>query len=254
MSEESRKIRLQKFIGETGLLSRRKAEEAISQGRVSVNGRVVTELGTKVDPEQDAILLDGKAITRTSKKTVIVFHKPRRVVTTKSDPEGRKTVMDYLPAEYRHLKPVGRLDFDSEGLILFTDDGELANRIMHPRYGMKKTYLAWVSGIPEKSSLELLLHGVSLTDGPGRFLSVRVLKKEAVPPGAQLEAVVGEGRNRFVRRMFEAVGHPVLRLRRTRIGDLDLGTLQSGRWRLLSQSESELFSRSCGRTPDVSGR
>ena len=237
--------RLQKIIAESGVLSRRKAEDAITQGRVTVNGMVITELGTKVDGDSDQIVVDGRELRRAAVKTVIALHKPRRVVTTKSDPEGRPTVMDYLPSELQHLKPVGRLDFDSEGLLLLTDDGELANRIMHPRYGIHKSYLAWVQGSPSAESLRILLKNVALADGPGRFEAVT--RREGLGASTILEIVVSEGRNRFVRRMLEAIGHPVVRLRRTRVGQLELGELPAGRWRKLQAAEMDRLFASSGR-------
>ncbi|OFZ20534.1 MAG: hypothetical protein A2X94_10905 [Bdellovibrionales bacterium GWB1_55_8] len=236
--------RLQKIIAESGVLSRRKAEEAIVQGRVAVNGKVQTELGAKADPLVDLISVDGRELVRAEQKTILIFHKPRRVVTTKSDPEGRRTVMDYLPPEHRHLKPVGRLDFDSEGMLVFTDDGELANKLMHPSHGIRKSYRAWVRGTPSSEVLERLRKEVVLEDGAGRFESVRVLERTSQMATIQVE--VSEGRNRFVRRMLEAVGHPVLRLRRTRIGQLELGDLAPGHFRALQPEEVKQLLRSGG--------
>ncbi len=230
-------VRLQKAIASTGILSRRKVEEAILAGRVRVNGQLVTELGTKVDPKVDRIELDGKPVVQLDRTRVVLFHKPRRVMTTRHDPEGRRTVMDYFPEDLKSIKPVGRLDYDSEGLLILTDDGEFANRLAHPRYGVRKWYLAWVERAPSPDRLRALEQGVSLEDGPGSFESAKQVRVEK--GGAVLEVVVSEGRNRFVRRMLEAVGHPVIRLKRTRIGEFELGDLQPGRYRVLSSDEHQ---------------
>lgn len=235
MHEKNSRIRLQKLIADSGVLSRRKAEDAIQAGRVEVNGVVVTELGTKVDPAEDEVRVDGLKITRKSEVLVALFHKPRRVVTTKFDPEGRRTIMDFFPAGLQILKPVGRLDYDSEGLLLLTNDGDLANLIAHPRYGVRKLYWVWVRSPVSDSVSRKLCQMVELDDGPGRFERVKKIRTEA--QGDVLEVEVSEGRNRFVRRMFDAVGHPVTRLRRVRIGPLKLERLPPGEFRLMDERE-----------------
>lgn len=237
-------VRIQKVIAASGMLSRRKAEEALMQGRVSVNGHIVTELGTRVDPERDEIRIDSVLLGLPEQTQVILFHKPRRVITTKSDPQNRKTIMDFFPKDLHRLKPVGRLDFDSEGLILLTDDGDLANRIAHPRYGIRKIYHVWTQGHLQTLQLEQLIRGVPLEDGSGKFESVEVLGREVA--GSVLEVTVSEGRNRFVRRMLDGVGTPVIRLKRVQIGNLALGSLPSGQYRKLDPKELSLLKKDLG--------
>lgn len=228
-------MRLQKFIAHSGALSRRHAETAIADGRVRVNGATVTEMGVIIDPARDRVELDGKLLGQIQTRETFAFHKPFQVMTTRADPEGRKTVMDYFPGR-ADLYPVGRLDYETTGLLLLTNDGELANRLMHPRYEIEKTYEARVRGSPTSATLERLRTRVDLEDGPGAFLRVEAL--ETLADGStRLEIVVGEGRNRFVRRMLEEVGHPVLKLHRTRVGTLELGALPAGTSRALSPDE-----------------
>lgn len=231
--------RIQKLIARTGLLSRRKAEEAITSGRIRVNGKPVTQLGTKADPDVDQICLDGKPLRFEKRATVIALNKPLRTVTTKSDPEGRHTVMDLLPESLQFLKPVGRLDVMTEGLLLLTDDGDLANDLMHPSRGTRKIYDALVSGKLKPETLKSLTTRVELEDGPGRFEEITQLPGSATTQ-SKIRVIVSEGRNRFVRRMFEAVGHPVLELKRVAVGGLWLGDLPSGKFRKLSPDEIAL--------------
>ncbi len=236
------KERIQKFIASTGYLSRRNAEEAILQGRVSLNGLEVTELGTKVDPVQDQVSVDGNLLKRPTQCRTILLYKPRQVMTTKFDPEGRKTVMQLLPDDLQTLNPVGRLDFDSEGFILLTDDGDLANRIAHPRYGIWKIYKVWVKNKPSPWTLKKLTESVELKDGPGRFEKVKLTGSAPIGLSAAesvLEITVSEGRNRFIRRMLEEVGHPVDRLQRIQVGGLKLGNLRSGEYRELAKADLE---------------
>lgn len=225
------RVRLHKWIAASGAMSRRKAEEAMAAGRVRVNGELAREPGTSIDPMTDYVEIDGRPVRQPDRRRVMAFHKPRRVMTTKHDPEGRRTILDFFPAELRRLNPVGRLDYDSEGLLLLTDDGELANRLAHPRYGVEKEYRVWVSGRPAAAIAVRLVDGLTLSDGPGRFESAR----EAAP--GVFDCVVSEGRNRFVRRMWDAVGHPVERLLRTRIGELRLGSLPPGEFRELGPDD-----------------
>lgn len=219
-------IRLQKLLSQGGVLSRRAAEEAIKAGRVAVNGVVITELGSKADPEKDTVTLDGVPVDPGREKILIALYKPPSVVTTKSDPEGRRTVLDFLPSELHHLNPVGRLDFESEGLLLLTNDGDLALHLTHPRYEIEKEYEAEMEGSISAQTLERLIVGVDLEDGPGRFLRAEVYHR--TEGWSWVRVVVSEGRNRFIRRMAETVGHPVRRLKRTRHGPYDLGKLKSG--------------------------
>ena len=227
--------RLHKTLAHAGIASRRASEKLIAEGRVTVNGRVVTDLGTKVDPSQDAIKVDGKRVAAAPvRKTYLVLHKPRGVVTTMSDPEGRPTVAGLVRGLRTRVYPVGRLDYDSEGLLLLTDDGDLARDLMHPGSGVEKRYLAKVRGRPDPEALRRLSRGIPLDGrrtGPAR---VRLLRAGENP---WLEIVIAEGRNRQVRRMLQAVGHPVQKLRRTAYGGVELGTLEPGAYRALTPAE-----------------
>jgi len=227
--------RLHKTLAHAGIASRRASERLIAEGRVTVNGRVVSDLGTKVDPSQDAIKVDGKRVAAAPvRKTYLVLHKPRGVVTTMSDPEGRPTVAGLVRGLRTRVYPVGRLDYDSEGLLLLTDDGDLARDLMHPGSGVEKRYLAKVRGRPDPETLRRLARGIPLDGrrtGPAR---VRLLRPGENP---WLEIVIAEGRNRQVRRMLQAVGHPVQKLRRTAYGGVELGTLEPGAYRALTPAE-----------------
>jgi len=227
--------RLQKVLAHAGVASRRAAERMILEGRVMVNGATVHELGTKVDPERDSIKIDGKRVAAPpARPTWLLLHKPRGVVTTLDDPEGRPTVRDFLAGVRARVYPVGRLDFASEGLLLLTDDGALARDLMHPSSGVEKTYAAKVRGMPTPESLRRLARGIPLDGRRTGPASVRVTK-----PGdnAWLEITIAEGRNRQVRRMLQAVGHPVQRLRRVKYAGIDLGRLPVGALRLLTEAE-----------------
>ena len=226
--------RLQKIIAHAGICSRRKAEEYIAQGRVKVDGQPITEPGFKVDPEQVVITVDGKPL-REEKKVYILLHKPRGYVTTLSDPQGRPIVTDLLPDIPERLFPVGRLDLDSEGALLLTNDGALANRVLHPRFEVKKTYEATVRGFPKKSDLRKLEQGIVL-DGTKTWPALlRVTKKEK--DVTVIEIIIHEGKKRQVRKMFQAVGYPVIRLKRTAYGGLRLENLAAGRCRFLDKND-----------------
>ncbi|MEE0681137.1 MAG: pseudouridine synthase [Candidatus Gastranaerophilaceae bacterium] len=234
-------MRLQKFMADAGVASRRKCEEIISQGRVSVNGRVAA-IGMRVEPDKDNVLLDGTPIYIVGQKVTIMFNKPRGMVCTASDPEGRKTVMDVFKALPYRLYNVGRLDIDSEGLILVTNDGELANGIMHPSRMIDKTYRVICGGIISDEDRATLEKGVLLDDGitsPARVDGIRRLDEDST----ELYITIHEGRNRQVRRMLDAIGHKTLRLRRVRLGNLRLGGLKSGDWRYLTREEVESLSK-----------
>jgi pseudouridine synthase len=227
--------RLQKIIANAGVASRRSAERLIEQGRVRVDGRVVTTLGIQVDPHTSVIEVDGKRVTVDVARVCILLNKPRGCVTTRRDPQSRPTVMDWLPREYQHLHPVGRLDFDTEGLLLLTNDGELTNALTHPRHEVRKTYRARVRGRISRDALKRLERGVVLDDGltaPARVKTISQNERVSV-----IEIEVHEGRKRQVRRMCEFVGHPVLALQRVRIGDLTLGQLKPGEYRRLTEAE-----------------
>ena len=226
--------RLQKILSARGVASRRAAEKLIEEGRVTVNGAVAA-LGQTADPETDEIMLDGKPLPSGSEYVYILLHKPRGYVTTMSDEKGRKTAAELVADCGVRVYPVGRLDMDSEGLLLFTNDGEFANRMMHPKHEMQKTYLTWVEGFSE-AALEKLKQPITL-DG----YRIRAPKVRVVKPGL-LEITIHEGRNRQVRRMCDAAGMHVTRLKRIREGELTLGDLPLGKWRFLTGEEIEKLS------------
>ncbi|MEW8977451.1 MAG: pseudouridine synthase [Symbiobacterium sp.] len=229
--------RLQKVMARAGVASRRHSEELIRAGRVTVNGRVVTELGTKVVPGRDVIEVDGRPLGAPEEKVYVLVNKPKGYVTTLFDPQGRPKVIDLLDDQVaERVYPVGRLDYDTEGLVLLTNDGDLANALMHPAKQVKKTYIAKVRGVPGPGKIKQLQHGVELDDGPTAPAEVRVLEVRA-PNSATLLIRIHEGRNRQVRRMCAAVGHEVIHLRRTALGPLQLGDLPVGEWRYLTDAE-----------------
>lgn len=221
--------RLQKALARAGLGSRRLCEELIADERVTVNG-VVATLGDRVDPDQDEVTVDGVVVGVRPGLVHYVLNKPAGVVTTADDPQGRPTVIELVPSEPR-VHPVGRLDLDTEGLLLLTNEGELTHRLTHPSFGVDKEYLAEVVGTPSRGALRRLREGVELDDGPTAPARVSLLE------GNLLRITLHEGRNRQVRRMCEAVGHPVRRLVRTRIGPLTDRTLAPGEWRVLTGAE-----------------
>lgn len=221
--------RLQKVLARAGVGSRRVCDDLVAAGRVAVNG-AVAEVGQRVDPRVDLVIVDGVPVPVAPDLVYYLLNKPTGVVTTASDPEGRRTVLDLVPPAPR-VFPVGRLDYDTEGLLVLTNDGELANRLAHPSHGVAKEYLAEVAGSPGAGALRRLREGVELEDGRTAPAVVG-----QVAPGA-LRIVVHEGRNRQVRRMLEAVGHPVRRLVRTRIGPVADPALRPGRWRALRPGE-----------------
>jgi 23S rRNA pseudouridine2605 synthase len=231
------KIRLQKYIAQCGIASRRHAEEMIKAGRVRINGVKVTEMGTLVS-DKDRIEVDGKRIKKEKRLVYIMLNKPAGYVTTVSDPQGRKTVLDLVKDVDERIYPVGRLDYDTTGLLILTNDGDFAYESTHPGQETKKTYIAEVMGLPSNDTLRTLRNGVIL-DGratsPAEVEVIEIRDKSTV-----LKIVIHEGRNRQVKRMCEAVGHPVLRLKRTAIGKLTLGNLKPGEWRYLSAQEIRL--------------
>ena len=226
--------RLQKYLARSGVASRRASEELITQGRVAVNGEVVTVLGSRVDPAADRVAVDGRPVRPPRTHTYILLYKPRGVVSTVSDPEGRRTVVELIPSSAR-LFPVGRLDYDSEGLILLTDDGELTVTLTHPRHEVEKEYYALVEHPLRDEALGQLRSGIVLD---GRKTAPAVVERSREGSGGYwLRVVLREGRNRQVRRMIEAVGGSVTRLVRTRIGPLGLDQLEPGEWRELTIHE-----------------
>jgi 23S rRNA pseudouridine2605 synthase len=229
-------VRLQKLIAGTGLASRRKAETMIAAGRVTVNGRVVTELGTKVDPARDHVKVDGKHLSSVQPYVYLILNKPKNVMSTLDDPGGRPTVKDFLRGVKVRVFPVGRLDFDSEGLMLLTNNGDLAQALLHPRYHVPKTYLIKVKGVLTDEEIRGLERGVNLDDGMTDPAQVKKVKK--VEQNSWLEITIHEGRKHQVKRMLEAVGHPVLRLIRVKMGTLVLGNLEPGEFRFLEDREA----------------
>ncbi|MBP8645399.1 MAG: rRNA pseudouridine synthase [Syntrophobacteraceae bacterium] len=228
-------IRLQKVLAQAGLGSRRAAEEMIRQGRVAVNGCIVRELGTRVHPEIDRIRVDDAPVATEPKKVVLLFNKPTKCVTTVRDPQGRKTVMDYIPPMGIRLFPVGRLDYDAEGLLLLTNDGFLAHRLQHPRHGVSKIYEVKVRGIPDSEALKRLRSGVSLPRGTTAPAQVWVLRQTT--GSSWLKIVLHQGWYRQIKQMGEAVGHPVLKIRRVAYGPLRLGDLKPATFRFLTSRE-----------------
>ncbi len=226
-------IRVQKAIAGSGLMSRRAAEDAIRDGRVMVDGAPVT-LGDRVDVSTQTVTLDGVPIPVDPDLQTYLVYKPVGVISTASDPQGRPTVVDLVETGAR-LYPVGRLDLDSEGLILVTNDGNLANVVTHPSHGIEKKYLAVVRGAPSRSDIRRLTTGVDLDDGPARAKTARVVGRSGGE--TMVELAMGEGRNREVRRMFEAIGFEVTRLVRTAIGPINDRSLAPGQWRQLSTRE-----------------
>lgn len=227
-------MRLQKYLAQCGVASRRHAEEMIAQGLVSVNGQVITQMGVQVE-EGDEVCVKGEIVRPEAVKKYVLYHKPIGEVTTVSDPEGRPTVMQHFQDYPVRLYPVGRLDFDSEGLLLLTNDGELADKMMHPSNEVDKTYLARVTGNVTLESVRELRLGVMLDDHKTSPARVRIIKEETF--ATVVLVTIHEGRNRQVRRMFDAVGHRVLMLRRVKFGPLELGDLKRGQWRELTDQE-----------------
>lgn len=228
-------VRLHKYIAQAGLASRRTAERWILEGRVTVNGAVITALGTTVDPECDDVRVDGRKVAPVRGREVILFHKPRFCLTTVSDPRGRPTVMDYLRGLSVRVYPVGRLDWDASGALILTNDGELANRLMHPSYGVPKVYEVQVQGVPTAEQLAALRQGVPLAEGVTAPAAVRLVRRAQT--SAWLEITLHQGWYRQIKRMGEAVGLPVLRIHRTAYGPIPLGALPVGRWRRLTERE-----------------
>lgn len=235
MSESGQLIRLQKVLAQAGVGSRRACEELIADGRVEVDGQRVVEQGLRVDPTTAVVRVDGQRIPTAPGLVVLIVNKPRGVVTTMSDEHGRPCVGDLVADRSERLFHVGRLDADTEGLLILTNDGELANRLAHPAHGVDKTYLATVQGAVRKESIRALRTGVDLEDGPASCTNARVVQQSG--ERTMVEVVIHEGRNRIVRRMFDAIGHPVIDLVRTQVGPLHLGGQKPGVVRELSVDE-----------------
>lgn len=227
-------MRLQKFMALCGVASRRNAEKMILDGQVTVNGRLITEMGVQVE-ENDVVCVDGVQIFPETEKHYVMYHKPAGEVTTVNDPEGRPCVLDHFRDYPVRLYPVGRLDYDSEGLLLLTNDGDLTDRMLHPSFQVDKTYLARVTGSVPMEEVRMLRSGVMLDDHMTSPAKVRIIKEETF--ATVVLVTIHEGRNRQVRRMFELSGHRVLQLRRVQFGPLQLGELPRGQWRTLRPDE-----------------
>ena len=229
--------RVQKIMARSGIASRREAEKLILEGRVTVNGRVVETLGSKADLSKDHIKVDGKRIAGFEPKVTLLLNKPRNYLSTVEDPQGRPTVMDLCKGVRQRVYPVGRLDFDAEGLLILTNDGKVANILAHPRFEVPRTYLAKVIGVPEEKDLNRLKKGVMLDDGKAKAVSCLVISQKE--KHSWVRVVVTEGRNRLVKRIFRAIGHPVLKLKRVGYGPTRLGNLPIGQSRYLTPQEIE---------------
>jgi pseudouridine synthase len=227
--------RLSKILAEAGLASRRGSERLIADGRVTVNGQTVTTQGVTADPERDVVVVDGRPIPASEPKRYVLLNKPRGYLTTRSDPRGRPVVLDLVKHERARLFPVGRLDFDAEGLLLLTNDGALAQRLLHPRFGIERVYEAEVEGQVTAADLPRWERGVALPDGPAKPRRVRLLRRAS--DTTWLSLAFAEGRYREVKRFCRALGHRVVRLRRVRFGPLQLGTLAPGVARPLTREE-----------------
>ncbi len=236
--------RIQKYLARAGVASRRKAEELVAAGRVQVNGKVVRELGSKVDPVRDLVAVDGRPVERPETQCYYLLYKPPGCVTTLSDPQGRPTAASYLTGVRERVFPVGRLDYDAEGAVLFTSDGDLANRLAHPRYGHRRVYLVKVKGEPKPEQIERMRAGLRLEDGPARALECEV--HERAERNVWLRLVVGEGRYHLVKRLCEGVGLPVLRLFRPEFGGVSVEGLRPGHYRPLSREEIRALERAAG--------
>ncbi|MDI3310913.1 MAG: pseudouridine synthase [Thermoanaerobacterium sp.] len=232
--------RLQKYLAECGIASRRKCEQLILDGKVKVNGVTIRELGVKVDPNMDVIEYNGKTVTKVKQNIYIVLNKPVGYITTVKDQFGRPSVLDLININDR-VYPVGRLDYDTSGLLLLTNDGDLANKLMHPRHKIDKVYIAQIKGVPDKKKLDMFRNGLYIDNYKTAKAEIDILK--IVNGDSIVKIVIHEGRNRQIRRMCELIGHPVLKLKRIKIGNLDIGNLKVGQWRYLAQHEIEYLKK-----------
>ncbi len=230
-------LRLQKLLAAAGVASRRDAEKLITTGRVTVNGHIVTELGTKADPDVNAVCVDGQPIDLHPKKVYILLNKPRGYTSTREDPHAPRVVIDLVKDIDTHVYPVGRLDVDTEGLLILTNDGDFAMKITHPKHKIPKTYRAEVRGLVAQEILSILSRGIMLEDGFTAPAKTHLVGMNTARQASTVDITITEGRKRQVRRMFETVGHPVMRLTRTKIGNLTIGKLKPGEWRFLTPEE-----------------
>jgi 23S rRNA pseudouridine2605 synthase len=229
--------RIQKILANAGIASRREAERMVIEGRVTVNGKVVDKLGFKADPSKDHVKVDGKRLARFEPKVALLLNKPRGYLSTVKDPKGRPTVIDLLKNVKWRVYPVGRLDFDAEGLLLLTNDGDFTYLLSHPKFSIPRTYLVKIRGVPEEERLTRLKRGVMLEDGHAKAVSVKVFRQRE--KNSWIQVVVAEGRNHLVKRMFSAIGYPVLKLKRVGFGPIQLGDLRIGQFRYLTPEEME---------------
>lgn len=228
-------MRLQKYLAHCGVASRRKSEKLIEEGLVTVNGKVIKEMGYIVTVGVDQVACNGEAVTLEEQSIYIMLNKPEGVITSSDDQFNRKTVLDFVSTDYR-VYPVGRLDYDTSGLILLTNDGEFANLMTHPKYKVSKTYHALVKGVPKEEGIKAFEKGILIDGSYTQPASLKILNCN---DNSLLEITITEGRNRQVRKMCDAIGHPIVKLKRVAIGNIVLGTLQEGDWRYLKEEESE---------------
>lgn len=232
--------RLQKYLAECGIASRRKCEQLILDGKVKVNGKTVRELGVKVDPNKDVVEYNGKVVTKINKNIYIMLNKPVGYITTVKDQFDRPSVIDLVNIDDR-VYPIGRLDYDTSGLLLLTNDGDLANKLMHPRHKINKVYIAQIKGVPDKMKLDMFRNGLYIDNYKTAKAEIDILK--VTNGNSTVRIVIHEGRNRQIRKMCELIGHPVLKLKRVKIGNLDIGNLKTGQWRYLSKDEVEYLKK-----------
>ncbi|MCL2664795.1 MAG: rRNA pseudouridine synthase [Defluviitaleaceae bacterium] len=228
-------VRMQKFLAGAGVASRRGAEKMIADGRVMLNGETVLEAGVRVDPRRDRVTVDGGEVETQAGYVYIMLHKPEGVVTSASDPQGRPCAVDFVKGEPRRVFPVGRLDYDSSGLLLLTNDGDFAYMLTHPKHEVEKKYSVRISGVPDSDALGALENGVKIDGAKTARAKVKILGRHGTYCDAQI--TIREGKNRQIRKMCEAVGHRVIRLKRIGVGNLYLGALQKGAYRYLTQAE-----------------
>lgn len=229
------KLKLGKFLSESGVASRRRSKQMVLSGRVKVNGKIAESAGMIVDPEKDIIEVDGRRVELKTQKVYIMLHKPPGYLSTTVSDRGEPTIMDLIPIKHTRLYPVGRLDKDTEGLLIITNDGDLTYKLTHPKHNVDKVYLVWVIGRPSEESLDRLRSGIMLDDGMTAPAKVEVLK--TLNGVTCIKMTIHEGRKRQIKRMFSAIGHSVLRLKRIKLGPLEIGDLPSGKFRYLSEQE-----------------
>lgn len=230
-------MRLQKYMAKCGVASRRKSENIILEGRVKVNGKTITELGIKVDPDKDVVILDNKIIRMEKNNVYIIINKPEGYVTTVSDQFNRPTVIDLIRSIDERIYPVGRLDYDTSGLLILTNDGNLTYKLTHPKHEINKEYIAKIKGIPNNKSLNEFRNGLKIEDYVTSKANIEII--ETYRQNSQVKIIIHEGKNRQVRKMCEKIGHPVIKLKRVAIGDLNIDKMKTGEWRFLTSKEVE---------------